>query len=51
MEESMHMPPAGESRAITDELQNGPEEQQQVLYWLSRELDDYFALRRFRDSE
>ena len=47
MEDSKQLSPVGDSRAIPYELRNGLEEQQQMLNRLSRELDDYFALKVF----
>ena len=48
MEDSKQIPLGVGSRAVPGELQNGLEEQQQMLDRLSGELDDYFSLKSIR---
>ena len=51
MEDSMQKSSAGGSPSTKAELRNGLEEQQEILSRLSRELDNYFALRGFGKNE
>jgi hypothetical protein len=43
--------PSTGSPSTNASLRNGLDEQQEILDRLSRELDDYFALKRFRKAE
>ncbi len=51
MEDSMQNHSAGGSPSTKDELRKGVDDQQEILSRLSRELDNYFALRGFGKSE
>jgi len=51
MEDSKQFSTAGGTQATQVELKNGLEEQQRVLDRLSRELDDYFSLKRFGEMK
>jgi len=51
MEDSSTNPLAKGSPTTQNGLRNGLEEQQEILKRLSRELDNYFALRGFGKNE
>lgn len=51
MQDSTQDPSATGSPSVNAELRNGLKEQQEILSRLSRELDNYFAIRGLGKNE
>jgi hypothetical protein len=51
MEDSILLTRSGEYSPVPDVMRNGLVEQNQILSQLSKELDEYFALKSFGSGE